>query len=263
VIAAEEGAFVILESAASRDTVEAFYQAHLAETGWVLFERLQAPENRFGGKAVFLLFWQPGQAACVLAASAPRQKTSITLSKDCATTRMTAENLRTVPWAAPDGVMWSLWEAPTFTLRYPTDWTEDEGLFQQPYCQQANDIRCLAGFTYRGEKGPGFFSLIARPRPSSKSLEELAIESWRDGAKTVPNLALIAAEPIRLDDGISAVQILSFYKLAEEWGILLAVYVATDRDLYMLTGTVVGEPKPILELSQVVGAMARSFHLTR
>ena len=267
VLAAEEEQFVVLESTVSLDVVEAFYRNQMAEPEWVLFECLRAPQTRFDGEAVFLLFWQPGQSACVLATTAADIATAdtltvITVSMDCATTRMTAENLRTAPWAAPEGIAWRQWETDTFTLRYPSDWAEDERLFEQPYCQPGTGIHCLAGFVYREKKGEGHFSLVARPRRSSKSLEELAIEAWKEGARATPGLVLVAAEPIRLDDGTQAVQVLSLSQAAGEPAIFLAVDVATEQDLYMLTGIMTGDSARIFELSEVIGAIARSFHLT-
>lgn len=262
-LAAEQETFVVLQSTASLDAVEAFYRDRM-RADWVLFERLRTPQTRFGGEAVFLLFWRPERTVCLLMAeelTTSSHKTVITVSKDCTTLRMTAENLRTRPWAAPAGIAWHVWESPTFRLRYPSSWMEDKRLFQQPYCQPGSGIRCLAGFVYRDEKRQGLLSVIAQPYPEGKTLSEAAIAAWQEGVKATPGLVWVVGEPIRLEDDTQAVQILSTYWAAEVPGILVAVYVARGETLYSLTGTVAGEQKEMWVLGEVVGAMIRSFHL--
>lgn len=266
VLAAEEDTFVVLESMASLDKVEAFYLSQLAEPKWMLFERLWASETRFGGQAVFLLFWQAEGAVCILATSDPTadvgsRSSVINVSTDCATTRMTAENLRAVPWSVPEETEWQTWDAPTFTMRFPGEWTEDARFYQQPYCQPDSGIRCLVGFVFRGGGVEGYFGMTSRPRPAGKSLEELAIAAWQEGASATPGLALIAAEPIRLDDGTQAVQILSLVQAAGEPGMLLSVDVATEQELYNLTATMAGDRDRLFELNAIVSAMNRSFHV--
>lgn len=257
---AEEETFVLLESAASLEEVETFYQEHFNAAGWLPVQRLRTTQTRFEGGALFLRFWQPDQSVCILATSTPEQKTAITVSQDCAATRKTAENLRTAPWAAPAGVQWKLWEGAGFNLRYPAAWAEDETLAQQPFCQSA-DISCLVGLAHEEGDAVGFFSIIGRPRPGSQSLEAFAFESWRRGAAAYPGLTLIAADPISLEDGTPGVQLISVYRTQEEWGLLITVDVATEQNFYSMTGTVAGEPRHLLELSEVADAMVRSFHL--
>lgn len=262
-LAAQEETFVVLRSTAPLDAVEAFYRDRM-RADRVLFEHLRTPQTRFGGEAVFLLFWRPDQTVCLLAAqdlTTGSDKTVVTVSKDCAALRMTAENLRTRPWAAPAGIAWRVWESSIFRLRYPSSWMEDKQLFRQPYCQLDTEIRCLAGFVYRDAKGQGLLSVIAQPYPEGKTLSEAAVAAWQEGARAVPGLTWVVGEPIRLDDGTPAIQILSTYWATEAPGILIAVYVASGETLYALTGTVAGEQEGIWPLNEMLGAMIRSFRL--
>ncbi len=265
--AAEEETFLVLESVDSLNTVETFYRDSMTEGDWIQVERLQALETRFGGEAVFLLFWQPDQSVCVLASNVTEQAsvgkmTSIFVSLDCASARMTADKLRTVPWEKPGSVEWQTKATSTFVVDYPVGWEEDASLDQRPLCQQTG-INCLVAFGYQNSNAQALFSIISWPsREPSKSLVEQSIQAWEDGSKTIPDIFLIAVEPIWLDDGTEAVQIISGFPMSEGFGFMLSTTTVRDGDFYMLGGTILGDLPHLLELNEVAAAMARSFSLT-
>ena len=234
----------------------------------MLFERLRASDTRFDGEALFLVFWKPEEAVCILASNATDMtadapaKTVLTVSPDCASLRMTADSLRTAPWAAPEWVAWREWQGQGFSMHYPSNWIADTRLAQQPYCQPGTGIRCVGAFMFRNEDVEGIWTVIAKARPPDKSLSKLAIEAWDEGGKAAPSPGWVVAEPVTLDDGTEAVQILSTWTAGDQSGILTSVSVATEKEHYMLAGTAGGKPDAIFAVSELLSAMMRSFHLT-
>jgi len=101
---------------------------------------------------------------------------------------------------------------------------------------------------------------VSNPRPSGKSLEELAVEGLRQVVAVGVDLELIAAESIQLDDGAQAVQLISRLIIGNEQALFTTVSMTTEADFYSLTATITGNSQRVFELNSVVLAVARSFH---
>lgn len=268
-IADELENMLILDTTASLDEVEAFYQEKMAKE-WILFEQLHSPQNRFGGEVFYLMFWrselsaqpeQMSQVACILAGSDRTDTVAVTLSTECLMARTLADKLRTVPWTLPDTVTWTEPEADTFSLKVPMGWQEDAQFFGQPYCQTGSGIHCLAGYRYQDDSIFAQFSIATRPRPQDKALIDLAIESHQEVIDAYPQVGLILMQQIRLDDGMEAIQTTNTLVAADTPGILLSFYVVDDLNQYILQGTVSGQPERLFIMAEVLSAMARSLHL--
>jgi len=252
---------VVLLSQEPLARVEEFYLARMAEAEWVLLEQLHAPETDFGGDVSFLFFWQSERTVCVLISSEPTSgSTVIKVSEDCGALRETAEDLRAKPWDAPAGVAWREWLGDSFTVHYPSGWKQDASLSRQPYCQPGTNIRCLAAWVVGNESADALIVLVSKPRPSGKSLEELAVEGLRQVVAVGVDLELIAAESIQLDDGAQAVQLISRLIIGNEQALFTTVSMTTEADFYSLTATITGNSQRVFELNSVVLAVARSFH---
>ena len=149
---------------------------------------------------------------------------------------------------------------PEFNIQYPEDWEKDNSLEKQSVCKQT-DVNCLVSYVHKTKTVQAVFSAIALPRVNSKSLEELALDSWDNGSKTIPGIYLIATESIRLNDGSVAFQILSGYPDSNGIGLILSVSILSDETFYVLDGTVMGETVQAIEQYQAMLAIARSFSL--
>lgn len=268
-IAEEQEGILILDTTASLEEVEAFYQEQMAKE-WILFERLHSSQNRFGGRVFYLMFWRPKSSAesqpmnpvaCIFAGSNRTDAVTVTLSTECLKARILADRLRTAPWALPDTVTWTERETDAFSLKVPEGWQEDPQFFRQPYCRAGGDIRCLAGYRYQDDSVLAQFSIVARPRPQDKSLGELAVESHQEAVAAYPEVGLILMQQIGMDDGMEAIQTTNTLVAAGTPGILLTFHMVDDLNQYILHGTVAGRPDRLFALAEVLSAMARSFHL--
>jgi len=262
---AQQEEFIALETSATLEAVVTFYQQRL-QPSWTLFEQLWAEQTRFAGRAVFLLFGKAPQAVCILATTAndpaAGDKNLVTLSTDCAALRLTADHLRTVAWNPPGEGIWKQWSGDRIALRYPAGWREDQRLSQMNYCRPGSGIHCLLALARRDQDVEGILTLTSKSRPAGQSLSDVAVKAWQDGAQATPGLIWVVGQRIQLDDGAEAVQIISTVPVDSGMGIISTMTVASNEEVYMLTGSAVGESEAVLTMSELLCAMMRSFHLT-
>ncbi len=255
----EQSDFAILRTSASLTDTEKYLTEKFSAYGWQLLESLFATQTRLNGEAVFLRFWQGKSSSCVLVATAiGDQKPTVTVSTNCPAVRKTADNLRTTVWRLPEKQQWDVLKLAAIELRYPTSWTTDSNLFQQPFCKTSG-ISCLAGLTSRETDGIGFFSVVSRPRSESQTLERLAVEADKSGAEGLPYSIVVATDEIKLNDNRPAVYVIRTAVANNQLAFVVTVYTVSKSEFFIVSGTAAGKDKRRDELLRDVINMALSF----
>lgn len=264
-MAHEAESFLTLESPDSLLEIGAFYQSRLIYDGWILIESLFSPETRFEGEIIFTHFWKPNeQSLCIFASSnpnppSPQAAATIVVSFDCGSARMTAEKLQTLPWTKPGQIEWTIEELAGFVLSLPSEWDRDPAMDQELLCS-LEQINCIIAFTFQEGEAEGIFIVFSWPiQDPDLNLYEQSVNAWEDGADAVPGIFLISIEPILLNDGNEAVQIISGFPTPSGSGLLSSITTIKGDGFYSLNATIFGDFPELAELNEIAIAAARSF----